>query len=532
MAAIFNKATAPPAIDAAGTKTTGDLMSSGVSTALFVVVGLLACLSVAPALVALVEQWSSVVDYDYCFVIAAVCAGWLWRSIRTIPGTQLHPDWRLLAALAMASGAEYILWQGHSELGAQLLLPPILWLSFASVTGWRVAKRLLAPVAYFYFAIPIWDQLLPMLQQITLFGAKLGMQLAAVPVTVSGNKVTIAEGTFEVIYGCSGLRYLIVALALAALMAVLERMPLRRLIIFLAIAAALAIVANWLRVFIVMYAGHVTGMRHYFVTDSHTGVGHAVFAGLLALIYWLAGRMANGNKPASVSAPREMNAHLPAAGVRTQMMIVQITIVAVLLLTFAGLNARANWAVQQAVMPTLQPLPVLVGEWQGPLPSASRWQPTFDGASDARRASYISKHSQVDVYLNVYGSQQQGKELIFYRNTVYAPGAWQLVEANVGNAMKASIGSGLLVTEQLTAEGERWLIGRTYVIGGSRTATGLFAQLLYGLSTATRPAPAGVLALAVRCSADCAAAHQSLDDFWNQAGDALAASIPKLLPES
>lgn len=500
-------------------------MPAGANAVLLIVaIALLACLSVAPALTALVEQWSTVVDYDYCFLIALICLVWLWRSAKGLSVSQLQPDRRLLGALAAASGAEYILWQGHSELGAQLLLPPIVWLAIASVAGWSIARRLFAPVAYFYFAIPIWDQLLPMLQQLTIFGAKLGMQLASVPVTVAGNKVSIAEGTFEVIYGCSGLRYLIVALALASLLAVLERMPLRRLLCFLALAAVLAVLANWLRVFIVMYAGHITGMRHYFVTDNHKGLGHVVFAGLLVLIYWLAGRFGThaGVLPAGTFA-----SSAPAPGSRLK---IQVAAVTTLLMAFAALTARASWALPQGTALQLQPLPVVLEHWQGPLPSKSPWQPVFEGASDTRQVTYVSTRGQVDVYMNVYGPQQQGSELVFYRNSVYAPGSWQLVEFSFGNALVAGIGRSPLVTEQLTAEGERWLIGQLYVVGGRRTAAGLFAQLLYGLSTATTPAPAGVLAIAVRCSTDCNVARGMMEEFWLQMGDALLATIPRAMP--
>ncbi len=524
MTVISNKMSVDQRVVMPSEKSTNDLaMPADARTVwLILAVVLLACLSVTPGLLALVEQWSTVVDYDYCFLIVLICVVWLCHGALRVSVSQWHPDRRLLAALMAASAAGYILWQGHSELGAQLLLPPIVWLAIASVTGWAAARPLLAPIAYFYFAIPIWDQLLPMLQQLTLFGAELGMKLAAVPVSVAGNKVSIAAGTFEVIYGCSGLRYLVVALALASLLAMFERMTLRRLVCFLALAAVLAVLANWLRVFIVMYAGHVTGMRHYFVTDNHEGIGHVVFAGLLLLIYWLARLFRGHDAPV---ASQKTGSSVPAA----RILRTQLVAVAAILMVFAGLTARASWALPQAIPPQLQPLPVAVGDWQGPLPGKSRWQPVFDGASDTRQASYVSTRGQVHVYMNVYGPQTQGNELIFYRNSVYAPGNWQLVAAALDNALLASIGRSPLITEQLNAENERWLIGRIYVVGGHRTATGLFAQLLYGLSTITRPAPAGAIAFAVQCSADCAAARSLMEEFWLEAGDGLLASIPQTL---
>ena len=492
---------------------------------LIAAVVIMACLSVAPTIPALVHQWSTVNDYDYCFLIALICVVWLWRAVHSQANLQLHPDRRFVTGLVLASGVAYLLWQGHSELGAQMLLPVIIWLAIASVTGWSVARVLLPPVAYFYFAIPLWDQLLPMLQQVTIFGAKSGMQLAGIPVTVNGNQVSIAEGTFEVIYGCSGLRYLVVALALATLVAVLERVPLRRFAIFLVLTVLLAVLANWLRIFIIMYAGHVTGMRHYFVTDNHKGLGHLVFAGLLAVIYWMASRFRQG-----ATAPNPIDAQ--GSTLLTTRLPAHVAVVVVVLSVFTILTARATWFTQaNYAMPALRSLPVMAGQWQGPLPRTSVWQPAFEGASDVQQATYESAKGRVEVYLNTYGVQRQGAELVFYRNTVYAPGKWQLVDAGLSNAFQASRGVTPLITEQLTGGGERWIIGQLYVVGGHRTATGVFAQMLYGLSTVTRPDPAGMLAMAVNCAADdCVAANTLLMEFWQQMGDALVATIPEALP--
>lgn len=489
-------------------------------------IALLAGLSVAPTLPALLNQWLAVADYNYSLLIAPLSLLWLWRSAGKIPLAALHPEPKLLIALIAASGMEYVLWQGHSELGALMLLPPIVWLAIAAVTGWQVARALIAPVAYFYFAIPLWDQLLPMLQQMTIFGASSAMRLAMVPVTVTGSKISIAEGTFEVLYECSGMRYLIVALALAYLMACLDRMPWRRMALFLALTVGLALVANWVRIFIVMYAGHVTGMRHYFITDNHKGLGHWVFAGLLVLIYWLAGRMHASHGPLGKAAPSRSPAVLgaPTSGWRRNAIAV-----AVILTVFVALTTRAGWMQQAAQRPQLNPVPVAAGQWQGPLPSQSSWQPEFTAAADARRFAYVSGAERIEVYLNIYGVQSQGRELVFFDNTLYAPGKWQLVKANSWNAVQASFGLRPLLTEQLDPSGTRWLFAQLYVVNGWRTASGLFAQALYGLSTLQQPAPAGMLGLMIPCMQDCAAARDVLDSFWMQMGDALVASIPTSL---
>jgi hypothetical protein len=52
------------------------------------------------------------------------------------------------------------------------------------------------------------------------------------------------------------------------------------------------------------------------------------------------------------------------------------------------------------------------------------------------------------------------------------------------------------------------------------------AQLYYGLHAIVRPVPAGTLAAAARCDADCNSAERVIDEFWRQHSGELVALIP------
>jgi EpsI family protein len=197
--------------------------------------------------------------------------------------------------------------------------------------------------------------------------------------------------------------------------------------------------------------------------------------------------------------------------------------VGMLLVCGVALNTRSALQAAPTSLPKLQAVPMAAMQWQGPLPAAAPWSPSFERASDARRLRYVAATESapaVEVYLNVYGPQQQGSELVFFSNTVSAPGHWQ----TVGGRGALAFGQPAW-TEQLQGD-QRWLIGHLYVVGGHRTTSGLLAQLLYGIGTLVRPPPAGVVALAVQCQADCSAQYAQLEDFWGQLGDALVAAIP------
>jgi exosortase/archaeosortase family protein len=123
-----------------------------------------------------------------------------------------------------------------------------------------------------------------------------------VPTVVESYSVTIPEGRFTIAEGCSGKRYLIVALAFAALVAAMRGLRARRAALLVAASAALALIANWLRVIVIIYAGHVSNMQHYLVAEEHITFGWLLFAPLLLGIVMVARLLDRGSKPAPATA--------------------------------------------------------------------------------------------------------------------------------------------------------------------------------------------------------------------------------------
>jgi hypothetical protein len=108
-----------------------------------------------------------------------------------------------------------------------------------------------------------------------------------------------------------------------------------------------------------------------------------------------------------------------------------------------------------------------------------------------------------------------------------APGKWQYVRGwTAARGSAGIVAPRLSIDEYLIDRQERWLVGRTYVVGGHSVSSEFAAQLLYGFSTLTNPAPAGVIALAVQCDADCGAAHTVMQRFWSGMAGPLVDTLP------
>src|SRR6185437_14551619 len=259
-------------------------------------------------------------------------------------------------------------------------------------------------------------------------------------------------GTFEVAEGCSGKRYLLVALALAGLVGAVNRLSRRRLLGLFAAATGLALAANWIRVIVVIYAGHISAMRHYLVTVEHQTFGVEVFVILIVAIgllgRWLAG--------APGSAAVEPAAH--RTGIRRQPRGLAL---------YAPFFVMAAFMVLMSVLPSvtargpvrLGGMPVLADRWSGPLPASPGWQPYFPGASDAVRVAYASSSGTVEVYANVYGEQVHGSKPDYYENSILTPGDWEAVERpGMGSLLLASLGALPLTMTARSTSGELWVV--------------------------------------------------------------------------
>ena len=226
--------------------------------------------------------WISSDAYSHGYLVLAIACWLVFRELRDGPPIRLQPSWLGCGALAVSVAA---LLAGHAAdvlSIQQLALPAVPLATVWALAGWNSAQRFWVPSAYCIFAIPIWDLINEPLRALTTVVVSQLTYLAAIPAFIQGNTIQIPSGTFEVEGGCSGLRYFIVAGALAGLYGQLIYRRWGPRVALLGVAAAIALVANWIRVFVIITAGYLTEMQHYLVTVDHYYFGWALF--LVAMV--------------------------------------------------------------------------------------------------------------------------------------------------------------------------------------------------------------------------------------------------------
>lgn len=227
--------------------------------------------------------------YAHGWLVLAVGVWLLVRERRALASAALEP----FPAAWLAVGASILVWASGWFLGFQVVhqaaLPLILLTAIWAALGEQVARACLFPIAYLYFAIPIWRVDGPLIWLCVKVETGL-LWVSGIPAQVSGNLIRIPEGLFAVESGCDGLHFLLVATALAALLGHLNRDPVRARLKLIALAAGIAVAANTIRIHSIFLIGHFTGMQSPLVLD-HYAFGYAIFAAAMVTFFWFYTRL-------------------------------------------------------------------------------------------------------------------------------------------------------------------------------------------------------------------------------------------------
>lgn len=509
MASVETTATSTPELVA--TRPSLGRLRAGV---LIPIVAIAAVAALWPSAASLYEVWRDIHDYQHGFLLAPAAIVWFALALRRCGSLPVRPDLRGAVVLAVALAAWIVMRTANSVAAHQLLFPLCVWFAIWAAAGWPLARRLIAPVAFLYFATPVWEYALPLLQRLSVSVTETTLGWLGISAQVHEYTVTIPGGSFQIIEGCSGKRYFMVTLAVAVLAAALNHLRGLRAIGFVLACGALALLANWLRIVIVIHAGYTYGMQTYLVAVEHLTLGNVIFVLLLAVVLLLARRLAGPIGPAS--PPVEVGAAPPP---RRWAAVLPVALLAAVFVTDLARSA----APADRAMPGV--LPLATGRWQGPLPADVGWMPQFPGTAGARRASYSSEAGVVQLYIGTYGAQRQGQELIQYGNTLLAPGTWNRAWPHEAHALSPHTPR-LASFEARAADGDLWLLAYLYDVGGWSTSQEAFAQLAYGLRSIRRPTPSGIVALAVRCDSSCKSARALAGAFWDDMSRPILAMLP------
>jgi exosortase A len=460
----------------------------------------------------LTSQWNQleIGEYAHGYLVLAISGYLILRNRQVLSAQTPCPQYWALVAV-MAASLLWLLAVLVDVLMLQTVALLLLVLAVAwTVLGNRVTWMLLLPILFIGYAIPIWFPLAPLLQDLSADVVFRLIRMLGIPAFLQGNDIVLPTGMLSVTEACSGLRYLLPALALGTLYGYLNYASYSARLLVVLIAAGAAVFINIVRVFIVVYLGYATDMQHPFVSD-HLVLGWYLFGGMVVILLALDLLLHRHRQPAD-----PVNATVSHDPLSTSCEIGWLQYVAVVvtgsILASAG-PAVAYWVDHRPPVDNARvelELPAGAGGWTGPVASDNDWMPEYRGAI-TRKQAYQKDGERVDLYIGYYPVQRQGEELIGYLNRISNEHVWHTRNPK-GSLQQAG---NMAVLEQLLEKGgsAQRLVWYWYSVAGWQTTNKYQAKTLQVLGLVTGKPDASVVAVAIATGDDADHARKVLGEF-------------------
>jgi len=412
----------------------------------------------------MVATWWRSETFAHGFVIAPISLYLIWRKREALRRIAPRTGWLALVPLA-ALGGLWLLGSAADVLGVQqfavVAMIPVL---AALILGWTLVRRIAFPLAFLLLGVPIGEALVPPLIEFTALFTVNALQLTGIPVYWEGARFSIPSGDWSVVKACSGVRYVFATLTVTLLFAYLNFRSYWRRIAFVVLAIGLAIFANGVRAYAIVMIGHLSEMRLAVGVD-HFIYGWVFFALLMVLIFWIGGffRERDGGPaepafPVAAQQPTEHGWPRPAGAA-----VIALGVLAVFPAWAAYVESRAPEAVQAHL-----DAPNGAAVWEPAVEDPGMgWQPRYVNPGAEVNQIYRHGPERVGLHVAYYPVQEQGAELVNYRNVlVQEKDHWHVVAR--GAATLTMSDTALQVTEaRLRSYRGDLLVWKWYWIEGS-----------------------------------------------------------------
>ena len=426
-------------------------------------------------------KWYSDAAYSHGYLIVPI-VGWLiWRKRTELASAEFARSWAGVAILTLCVCA-WVVARGTGVLVLeQLAVVAMIPALVLALLGRQVAWILVFPLSFLLFAVPFGRGLIPWFMEITADISTTLLQAVGVPIYRSYMYINIPSGRFEVAKACSGLRYVITGMVLGVLYAHVAYRGWKKRVLCVLAFLVVPIIANGLRVFVIITIAHLTKMG-WGGGPEHVTFGRIFFLGIMFLMFWIGRRWADPEEavPLAGTAATEASA---AHRWLVPLLAVAIAVIGPLYLSSAQSNASA---VSMAAASDVS-LPSAAPGWRGPVAGATGWKPLFVDELAERSGVYEDPAGgKVDVYVGVYGlGASTGSELIGYKNRIFATEHESLAKRKVRTIGSAAAGQFEVVEQTVQDDSGEHLVWYWYMVGDRHATTDFGVKFLEALAFAS-----------------------------------------------
>jgi exosortase A len=465
----------------------------------------------------MVAIWDSSETFAHGYVILPISLWLIWRrraNFSALPATPYWPALILLALLGMGWLAAHI---GEVQVVTQYMFVAMFPVIALAVLGGRLAASFAFPLLFLLFAVPFGEIFVGPLIEHTANFTVAAVRAVGIPVLRNGTRFELPTGSWSVVEACSGVRYLISSITLGSLYAYLTFRSTKRRLLFVALSIIVPIVANWLRAFMIVMIGHLSGM------ELATGVDHLVYGWLffglvMFIMFWIGSfwREEEAPTPAAVAATPA----LAKASGRLAPMVAAVLVLVAVWPAFAYYNEQAN----------LNPRPVQLASpaitWTT-APAFSQWTPAFKGPSAQYSGVFKQDATPVAMHVLYYRNQGPYHALVTSVNVLAGPkDPWHEIGNSGLTADLAGRPLALRETRMSGPNGAHMLVWQWMAIDGHITSSNITGKLWQARSKLLfRGDDGAAILLAAPYDADPSTARAALRAFTASQGAAIDAAL-------
>ena len=319
------------------------------------------------------DLWNNSDAYGHGVFVIPIVAYAVWVMRAELASEQPRIAWMGLLPLAAGLAGWFVAALADIAVGMQLGLALSLMALVLMQLGWRLALMLWFPIVLPLLAVPVWDLFVPILQIHTANVVASTLRMVGVPVYIEGIFIAIPSGNFEIAEVCAGLRYLLAMTSIATLFAFLNGLTPLATTGFVLASIAWAILFNWIRVFGIVLAGHLSEMQSGLVHDHYT-YGWILFAVALVPLMMVGRRLPFRHLKVASDATEA------GFAARKLQPLLGTVVSAAFVLALVGTQSRLGE--REVTLQSVPQLPPSAGEWSASASSGSvEWQPAYPGAA-------------------------------------------------------------------------------------------------------------------------------------------------------
>lgn len=369
-----------------------------------------------------IDIWLISEIFNHCLFVLPGAAYLIYLKRSDLDLTYFKPNY-LVTVLCIGCLTLYAIGlAGDVQLFMHVATFTFLPLSIWAFIGNHLAYKILFPLVFVLFCIPIGEEFIPALQEITADLSVVMLNWSGIPIYRSGLYIEIPQGRFLVAEACSGISFFIASVVIGSLYSYLNIRSAKRRILFMSISIVFPIIANAIRVFGIILTGYLSNMKHAVGAD-HLIYGWVFFSIVIVCLLGIGELIREKDQ---VLAPQDKvidNLHKNNFNSCYKSSVIIVALMLVFFVWFKAIDTQVKEPSEDNNLVEQFSLELKLTEG-----SRRQWKPEFIEPYQELQYSIELDNVPVDIYIAWY--PRGHGELISSLNRLYTEKSWTLESHN------------------------------------------------------------------------------------------------------